>query len=311
MRVSVIICSRDRAESLRRALASVVAAEHPEEPWEVLVVDNGSNDDTQGVVSSFAPSLPIRYVSEPEAGLSRARNRGVSAAGGDYLVWTDDDVIVDRMWLAAYLKAFSERPGDCLFAGQIRPVLEPPVVPWFAAGERHLADLMATRTFSSVTPLSQYLLPYGANFAIRAAEQRLHLYDPNLGVAPGRRTGDEETTVALAILASGGEGTTVPGSVVNHLIPTSRQTRRYVREYYAAYGENWPIVTPDKRSRLIAGVPPWVWRELIIRKTADMSKRLRGGDWLPEFVLHARLVGTCRAWRAFGAGKPPHQSLQT
>ncbi len=303
MRASVIICSRNRAESLRRTLGSIAAAEHPREAWDVVVVDNGSSDDTPGVVASFAHSLPIQYVSEPEAGLSRARNRGVSVARGDYMVWTDDDVIVDRSWLVAYLDAFCARPGDALFAGQIRPVLEQPVTAWFAAGERHLADLMAVRAFSTVTPLSIDLLPYGANFAVRAMEQRLHLYDPNLGVAPGRRTGDEETTVARAILAGGGEGTTVPASIVNHVIPASRQTTRYVREYYAAYGENWPVVAPDKRRCLVGGVPPWVLRELIARKAAYIAKRLSGSDWLPDFVRHARLVGTWRRWRAFKAGE--------
>jgi glycosyltransferase involved in cell wall biosynthesis len=299
MRVSVIVCSRNRAQSLARALASMSRATRPPDAWEVLIVDNGSTDETPAVVAGFEGSLPVRRVLEPEPGLSRARNRGVSAAKGEYLVWTDDDVTVDPAWLSAYLDAFAAAPGAALFAGQVHPVLESPVTPWFAAGAEHLQGLMAARAFSDVSPLSPHLLPYGANFAVRAAEQRQNLYDPRLGVAPGRRIGGEETDVARAILSAGATGLTVPASIVNHMIPTSRQTLRYVREYFVANGESWPAATPEIRKRLIGGVPPWILRKLIAHKAAYLAKRVAGRDWLPDFVQYAELIGTCRRWRAF------------
>src|SRR5688500_3500637 len=96
MQVTVIICTRNRADQLRRTLESAAAVDTPEHvSWELLVVDNGSTDHTPEVVESFSGRLPIRRVSEPEAGLSNARNRGVAEAKGDYICWTDDDVLID------------------------------------------------------------------------------------------------------------------------------------------------------------------------------------------------------------------------
>jgi hypothetical protein len=302
--VSVVICTRNRHESLRRVLGSIAAMDIAQGlGWELVVIDNGSTDQTSEAVEAFAPALPIRRVFEPAPGLSVARNRGVGEARGRYVVWTDDDVVVDARWLTGYLDAFMAHPSAALFAGQVRPVLESPTTDWFVSGAALLSDLMALREFASVAPLSYDVVPFGANYAVRTAEQKQHLYDPNLGVAPGRRRGGEEVAVSRAILASGAEGVTVPASIVNHMIPSRRQTLDYVREFYAAQGEDYPFLAPERRGRLIGGVPPWVLRQLLSSWAAYRFTRLMGGDWLPEFLTYARWIGTCRTWRAF-----PHKS---
>src|SRR4051812_25892690 len=123
MRFSVAICTRNRAASLRRTLASIAAAAQPHADWETIVVDNGSTDDTADVASSFDERLPIRVVHEAEAGLSRARNAAVRVAQGEYIVWTDDDCVVDARWLTAYVDAFDRWPSAAVFGGPIVPEL--------------------------------------------------------------------------------------------------------------------------------------------------------------------------------------------
>src|SRR6185295_20067875 len=106
--VSVIICTRDRARQLSQVLASARALTVPPGlAWELIIVDNGSSDDTSEVVDRYGQDLPIRLVREERAGLSIARNRGVAEARGRYICWTDDDVIIDRGWLSAYVSAFA------------------------------------------------------------------------------------------------------------------------------------------------------------------------------------------------------------
>src|SRR5712691_696604 len=102
MYISLILCTHNRCESLARGLNSAAALTLPDSvPWEVLVVDNNSNDQTRKVVEEFCHQNPgrFRYLFEPQPGLSYARNAGIREARGDIIAFMDDDVIVEPTWL--------------------------------------------------------------------------------------------------------------------------------------------------------------------------------------------------------------------
>jgi glycosyltransferase involved in cell wall biosynthesis len=210
--------------------------------WELCVVDNGSRDATRETVEGFASQLPVRYVLEPQAGLSHARNRAVAEARGEYICWTDDDVEIDTNWLAAYAAAFALHPEAAVFGGRILPRLEPPTPAWFAASmnEWPVQALLAARDFGDeIQPLSfaTKIVPWGANFALRMKEQIQHPYDAKLGVSPVQRRLGEEAEVMFRIFRNGGVGWWVPEAKVTHIIPTSRQSWSYIYEYFVAMGE--------------------------------------------------------------------------
>lgn len=294
MDITVIICTRNRAASLDRALLSATRLRVPQGlAWEVIVVDNGSSDSTPAVVASFADRLPIRHVLEPVAGLSNARNRGVAEAQGALICWTDDDVELDPEWLAAYRDAAAAFPEAAFFGGNITPVLEGPTPAWFLrmVNEPELQNLIAARSFSGVpVPLTSHdgLIPYGANFAIRSSDQKRHRYDSELGVSPQHRRLGEETQLVLAIIAAGGTGWTVPPSNVRHIIPAARQTRRYLWSYNLAVGETRALLrgrTPETAitgRRQLFGMPLWVVRVAATHWCLSIMARMKGhdGDWL-------------------------------
>lgn len=288
MKISVVICTRNRAASLERTLASLEACTAPPVDWEVIVVDNGGTDDTKDVVSSFEGRLPVHYTYEGNAGLSNARNHGVKTATGDYILWTDDDVTVDPGWLVAYADTFAKNPDAALFAGRIDAVLEEPSPPWFVRGKASLVHLLVIRNFESQEPLSNDVLPYGANFAVRTAEQRQFLYDPELGVAPGRRRNGEETAVARSILASGASGVTVPAALAYHFTPLARQTRSFVRAYHIAMGEEnyW-----NERNKFLF---PRLAKNYVQRLVLQFA----GMNWVEPFARHAYWTGVRDARRA-------------
>ena len=241
--ISIVICTRNRAAQLAAVLTSICdLVVPPDLVWELCIVDNGSTDTTAQVVESFVPRLPVRYLHEPVAGLSNARNRGVEAARGRYICWTDDDVEIDRDWLCAYAAAFRRHPQAAVFGGRILPTLEGPTPPWFAAlADRWpLTTLLAARDFGDdVSPLSldDGQVPWGANYAVRTAEQRGLRYDPKLGVSPDQKRLGEEAEVIFQILRNGATGWWAPDAKVRHIIPLRRQTRAYVYEYFFASGE--------------------------------------------------------------------------
>jgi glycosyltransferase involved in cell wall biosynthesis len=306
--ISVIICTRNRAASLERTLISATALNIPDGMiWELLIVDNGSSDTTPAVVASFADRLPVRYVVEFVAGLSNARNRGVAEARGALICWTDDDVELDAAWLAAYHAAAEQFPEAAFFGGNITPVLEGPTSAWFTSlmAEPEIQSLTARRSFASAVRLSaDGGLPYGANFAVRTAEQRRHRYDPSLGVSPSHSRSGEETAVILAIIAEGGTGFSVPSSNVRHMIPTSRQTRKYIWSFHRAIGETWALLSmqqtypnfmgPSIESRWhFFGIPIWVGRVAIRSWCASLVNVALGHDslWLQNTSCAARHWG--------------------
>ena len=100
LKYSVVIATYNRAADLRDTLASLAKLQ-PDGPWEVIVVDNNSPDNTRAVVEDAIPSFPadLRYLFEREQGRSPALNAGIRSARGAIIVTTDDDVRVPADWL--------------------------------------------------------------------------------------------------------------------------------------------------------------------------------------------------------------------
>ena len=102
MKITAILCTYNRCNSLVRALDSLAASVLPQSvEWEVLVVDNNSNDRTREVVEEYCRRNAdhFRYEFEPQQGKSFALNTGIRKAHGDIIAFVDDDVIVEKAWL--------------------------------------------------------------------------------------------------------------------------------------------------------------------------------------------------------------------
>jgi glucosyl-dolichyl phosphate glucuronosyltransferase len=294
MKVTIAVCTRNRGPLLRQTLErmSHVLRVPAGVEWEVLVVDNGSADDTAAVLVAQAPHLPLRTVLEPVPGLSPARNRAVAEARGDYILWTDDDVLVDAGWLEAYAAAFARHPEAAVFGGPIEPSFPTPPPAWLERIWPHVASAYAVRDLGPAeVPLTPGTLPYGANYAVRAAEQRRHLYSPRLGNRPEVRTGGEETIVLRSLLASGSSGRWVPEARVAHQLPVERQTLEYLRGYYYGRGRRLHL-DAEGHAGLRWGVPGWV-AQFVAAELAYRSGRMLD---LPD--LWAR--GLRRSWIARG-----------
>jgi GT2 family glycosyltransferase len=106
-----------RDQELRNCLASLAALDYPS--YEVLVVDN-RREDRESV--AWVEDYPrVRLLRERQPGLSAARNRGLNAAAGEIVAFTDDDVVVDPGWLTAYARRFAAQPEEVAIGGFIIP----------------------------------------------------------------------------------------------------------------------------------------------------------------------------------------------
>jgi Glycosyl transferase family 2 len=105
--VTVILASRDRGALLPRAIRSVLGQSYPRK--ELVVVDDGSGDDTPEVLATFA-AQGVRTVRTDGVGASAARNRGLEEATGDAVTYLDDDNVMHPDWLRSVAWAFARRP---------------------------------------------------------------------------------------------------------------------------------------------------------------------------------------------------------
>ena len=112
--VSIILPTRDRAELLATAVASVQAQRH--RSWELLVVDDGSSDGTAEALARIEDPR-IRRLRSEGVGTAAARNRGLDEARGAIVAYLDDDNTMAPLWLHAVVWAFAEHPRASLLYG--------------------------------------------------------------------------------------------------------------------------------------------------------------------------------------------------
>lgn len=104
--VSVVVAAYDAASTLGDCLRSLAALDYPKDRLEILVVDNASRDDTVAVARGFAPAATL--LTETRRGAAAARNRGLAAARGAVVAFTDADCVVEPDWLVALVPALRD-----------------------------------------------------------------------------------------------------------------------------------------------------------------------------------------------------------
>jgi glycosyltransferase involved in cell wall biosynthesis len=236
-RVSVVICTHNRAERLGDAIGSVLAQDSAGVPFELLVVDNRSTDGTRDTVERFGGDRRVRYVWEPALGLCHARNTGGREARGEYIAYLDDDAVACAGWLQAIPAAFEAMADVGVVGGRVEPI-------WEAARPTWLSDdvaLSLTIVDWSVTPTvitdvrNQWLV--GANMAVRAKALRaVGGFHPRLDRVGTRMLSSGDVYLQKQIMARGYRCFYAPAMAVRHAVPASRLTKRWFRRRYYSQG---------------------------------------------------------------------------
>jgi len=115
--VSLIIPTYNRPDALKRCLEGVANLDFPREQFEVIIVDDGSEQPPDSVIAAFTGRLPVHLLTQTNAGPSSARNTGVKAARGWFLAFTDDDCVPDRQWLRILIDDLLKHP-DAMVGGR-------------------------------------------------------------------------------------------------------------------------------------------------------------------------------------------------
>lgn len=212
--VSVVIPTCNRRAVLRRCLEAL--AEQTHRDFEVIVVDDCSDDDTLEFLTQFAdhhPELRLRVLrNESHAGANPSRNRGIREARGDLVAFEDSDCLADPGWLAALVRAFE---GDRV-AAVVGLVIDPP--------PRNIYELTLYGTHRVPGPGPANRL-VGGNMCVRRALLMRFMLDEDRATVATHRDGridltvsgrGDEETLFLMLRGAGYELRAAPDAVVLH-----------------------------------------------------------------------------------------------
>ncbi len=236
--ISIIVATHDRPGELAVCLRSLLALAYP--CYEIIVVDNAPRRPAAAdVVQRFDGAIKVRYLREEVPGLAMAHNRGLREVHNPIVAITDDDVIVDRHWLAELVRGFSSSDRVACVTGMILPAeLETPAQEWleqfggFAKGYvPRVFDLADNRPGGPLYPYAAGAFGSGANMAFKTAIlNRLGGFDPALG-AGSAASGGDDLAAFFQIIAAGYQLVYQPSALIHH-----RHRREYLGLRQQAYG---------------------------------------------------------------------------
>jgi glucosyl-dolichyl phosphate glucuronosyltransferase len=228
--ISAIICTRDRSAYLARCLDALTRQTLSPKHYEVIIVDNGSSDDTRGSAASFCQRhFNFRYVREDRAGLAIARNTGIAISSADIVAFTDDDAEPEPSWLQRILGRFAEHPGDAgIVGGDVIPVFEAERPTWLTDDLlRPLSAGLKWSTEPRFLRTGEWLVEVNAAYKKKVLVQ-IGGFPEHLGRV-GELLLSGEGGVDRLVRRAGFRLFYDPAILVRHNIPAARLTRTWFR----------------------------------------------------------------------------------
>ncbi len=275
MNVSIIICTYNRASDLDNVLAQlseqIVSTQFK---GEVLIVDNNSKDDTKEIVKKYVQTSPnFRYILETRQGKPHALNAAIKEAKGEWLIFSDDDIILNDDWLASVLTTITNTKFKCFFGKIIsRWLVDEPV--WFDPRMRSVI-VNADHGDQIKFPMN-YLV--GANMGIHR-----EVFN-ECGVFDETRKRYEDAEISLRIRKKF-DIVYVPDVVIYHPVTADRMTKKYFRNWYYEMGcfEKFVI---DLKDKPILKIPRWIYRQGLTHLWKMMTSGKESERFYNELHLH-------------------------
>ena len=233
--ISFIICTYNREKYIYECLYRLTKNNYWSE-WEIVLVNNNSTDGTAAECKRFEedfPTLNYQYFVEKNQGLSFARNRGIAEAKGDWLVFLDDDAMVEDDYVVRLLENIEIYPEAGAFGGKIEPFFEDEEPNWYSKWAMGFVSAIDRGDKAHVFPANKF--PIGANMGIkREVIEKVGMFNTELGRTGNNLLAGEEKDLFNRIREAGYQIVYFPNIGVKHCIPARRTTKEFVERL--AYG---------------------------------------------------------------------------
>jgi glucosyl-dolichyl phosphate glucuronosyltransferase len=323
MSISCIIPTLNRSALLRNTINSLLKQNVSQDRYEILIIDNGSKDDTkeisQHIVKETA-NRQIRYIFEPEPGLLAGRHRGALEANGELLVFVDDDIEATTGWLQAILETF-KNPQVQLVGGRNLPKFEVEPPAWLDSFCAATSNGGRSCGWLSLLDLGESELEidpnyvWGLNFAIRRRALRdLGGFHPDrIPRALQRFQGDGESGLTMKARSHGYRTVYQPKATIYHIIPASRMTPEHFeqRAYYQGVCDSYSNLRRELSGASVDSVKvklsPLSYARSTAGRVVGYLKRLRDQTCVTAEAAEVTAIRQ-RVHRAYRAGYEFHQS---
>jgi GT2 family glycosyltransferase len=249
-RISIIIATKNRCESLKELLDSLAALRGLERIRpEIIVGDNDSVDQTGVLLKQRSGNcpVPLKTMNVTRPGKSAVLNEAMGSAGGEILAFLDDDVVVAETWLEALAGFFENHPGYDVAQGVVRipaPESEDPEIRQLMKRYRTIPHLDLPVTYREIRLLN------GSNFAVRRGIfERIGGFDERLG--PGASGTSEDVELAQRIVNAGIKIAYMRETVVYHRVDRSRLTEDYFKSTHQRQGRSRLLMTNPGTARIV------------------------------------------------------------
>ena len=220
--IAAIICTHNRDRYLGAAINSLLQQDCTD--YEIIVVDNASSDRTKEVVQQRLNNPLVKYVYEPELGLSVARNRGAKETTAPILAYLDDDAVASPQWLRIITEAYRKNEKLAIAGGKVTLILpEGQQLPqWLSqemAGALGSYDLGEKIIYLN----NPNLTPRGLNYSLRQSFlEEIGGFDPNLGRVGKNLLSNEELLMTELALEKGWQVAYLPEALAAHNVAPER-----------------------------------------------------------------------------------------
>ncbi|MGO7087869.1 glycosyltransferase family 2 protein [Rhizobium leguminosarum] len=264
--VSVLFSSYNGASRrLRHMLESLVCQDLPHDRWELVAVDNNSNDDTFDLLTSYSDKLPITILQQRKPGKSGALNLALDRVNGDIVVITDDDIRAEPNWLKAIVDCAVAYPGYGVFGGRIVPDWEKEpkglFINWIPMGSTFA---IANETQSGPCDPTKV---WGPNTIIRRELLGTSVrYREDIGPLPGGMFAmGEDQEIIMRLSGRGVKPYHCAEAIVHHWIPASSVNELWIQKRGERLGYGIPALFPDEvpGGVRLRGVPLRTWVESV------------------------------------------------
>jgi glycosyltransferase involved in cell wall biosynthesis len=223
------------------------------------------------VCDDFASRMSLQYLVETAPGKNSALNSGIELASGRLLLFTDDDVFVDRDWMSAMLAAADDFPGHDVFGGRVLPDW-PDDFPAYLRESRYTGVCFSILDGGEHTGPVKSFYPFGTNMGVRRSVFDSGVrYDTAVGPSQASYIMGSETSLVRTLAAKGQAPVYVGGSSVVHRVRPEQASLRWLLGRGVRYGRMLAYRDPAD------AYPRWLIREMAGR-SLDAAWRMAKGD---------------------------------